>query len=238
MKETFLRKGLELIREKLKDFPHLTLVEETFKGMKISATFVDSQYGEWVARPDLVLGSRQMKHPNSYRVSAEELKNRIHNGNDKIPPRPYITFDPKDYINVSTKMKFVDEVYGEWFANPNTILTGSGHKQRFIDSTKRSSYDVEKEVQQERSYISIDHTTYKSANDKCTFVDEIFGKWEAEPSRVLLGTGHPDRALSKLRISADEVQRRIVEGTIRSEPRDYLILKKDTYIDISKKLFL
>lgn len=157
MQEIFREKGLDKLRALLANRPELSVVENTFSSFKSQCLFIHKDYGEWWAYPSLVFGKREMKHPLSYKVSVSELRRRIHSGFNNTPPRPFIDFNDSDFVNISTKMKFIDSEYGEWWATPNSILSGCCHKKRFLNRVKIDPSSFNGKF---KEYIKIDLDTY------------------------------------------------------------------------------
>jgi len=111
-------------------------------------------------------------------ISSYEIEKRIQTD------RPYISIDHTTYVNTRIKCKFIDSEYGEWSALPSEVLRGTRHPNR---SHKLTSYEVERRIQQERPYISLDHDTYTNTTKKCKFIDAEHGEWYATPSKILSG---------------------------------------------------
>jgi hypothetical protein len=155
------------------------------------------------------------------KLTPEEVEKRIQKD------RPYISLDHSTFVNLSTKAKFVDSEFGEWWAEPRGILRGRGNPKRTLK--KYTSYEVETLIQKDRPYISIDHSTYKNTHTKCTFVDQDFGSWSAKPNAILGGQDHPKRGKLKISLTVEEVERRIQES------RPELTIDRTTFVNTVTK---
>lgn len=92
---------------------------------------------------------------------------------------------------------------------------------------KRTSYELEAEIQKTRPHIKLVHSTYVNSKSKVLCVDEKYGEWWAWP-RMLLSrnTNHKNRSV---KYTAEEVDR-IVRTT-----RPHLKLDHSTYSNSSTK---
>jgi hypothetical protein len=150
--------------------------------------------------------------------------------------RPYISIDHSTYIDTQHKCRFIDSKYGEFWREPNYILRGNNHPLRakeIWDSKRRiSSYELEKEIQKDRPYISIKHETFTNMLNKCTFIDKDFGEWVTYPSAVKNGKGHRKRDAynksKKMSTSFSEAQKRLSEY----DPKLKII--EETYVNFRK----
>lgn len=108
---------------------NLTMVISTYKNMNTNALFIDSEYGEWWAPPIRVL--RTLRHPKktfeSRYLKIDEILKRL---------EPHIQLDVSTYTNVTTKARFIDEKYGEWWVMPYKVFQGSNHPSRYANNSK------------------------------------------------------------------------------------------------------
>ena len=67
------------------------------------------------------------------KLSINEVKKQIKNkhGDD-------ILLDETTYVNTHTKARFIDKDYGEWWATPNNITRGHGHKERSEEKSRQT----------------------------------------------------------------------------------------------------
>lgn len=113
-----------------------------------------------------------------------------------------ITIDEITYLDTKTKAKFIDKDYGDWWAQPKSILKGRGHKQRGLkkSSIKRtiSAEEIQQRIiEKHGDIIILDKTTYSNILTKARFTDKEYGDWWAAPNHVVHGHGHPARGPEK-----------------------------------------
>lgn len=156
------------------------------------------------------------------KISAEEVEKRIQIS------KPYISFDHSTYKNTTTKCKFIDDKYGIWWTTPKSVLSGREHPNRKF---RRSSKDIELEIQTTRPYITLDHDTYKNTYTKCRFIDNKYGEFWVKPNDLLNNCSqvHPERTLDNRRISVDEIELKI------QKTRPFVSIDKQTYKGVSNK---
>ncbi len=131
------------------------------------------------------------------KLTVNEVKERIKEIHGDL-----ITMDETTYINTSTRCRFIDRDYGEWFATPQKILIGQGNPKRGheknaqtmrtriigIDTIKERLFSVHKDT------VSIDESTYIDSQTPCRFIDTEYGEWFAAPNNVIHNkTRHPKR---------------------------------------------
>lgn len=106
--------------------------ESTYYSADKKARFIDVTYGEWWAQVKGVCTGRRhtdFKYVNfkkSKLLTLDKLAtkiNSVHNGVVKIA-------DNQKYINSHKKMIFIDRDYGEWIAQPYSVLAGHCHPRR------------------------------------------------------------------------------------------------------------
>lgn len=108
--------------------PEVRLVEESYRGIKSKARFIDQDHGEFEAIPDKVI--RGLKHhpiraeklkKQRYTLPIEVLKTRLRDG---------VQIKESTYTNSSTKATFVDPVFGEFVMAPKVYCSGHDHPKR------------------------------------------------------------------------------------------------------------
>jgi hypothetical protein len=132
--------------------------------------------------------------------------------------RPYISLDHSTYKDTNTKARFIDDLYGEWFATPTSILKGRGHPQRkreglsALKNTPISSIIMELE-KVHGDLVKIDPSTYTNKKTVARFIDSVHGEWWTKPTIVLKGARHPNGRGERIRaakqFSKNEIQSRL-----------------------------
>lgn len=208
--------SVEIIKSRLPE--HVSIDETTYTSANKKARFVDKDFGDWWAVPsELFKKNRKIGHPKrnfgamglSERLTIEEIKARLPN---------HISIDESTYVKASTKARFIDSEFGEWWAVPTTILTkNTGHPKRGLKSMSKSlTLPLEEIKAKLPPHVVIDESTYKNTNVKARFIDSEFGEWWAPPSRILQGGDHPKRGFLKISesrsISKEEIISRLPSG--------------------------
>jgi len=142
-KRTFIHMDLTLedIKSKLPD--NIQIVETTFIKLYEKATFIDSDQGEWSAKPyDVVInGTRHPKIQYLERiVPHEEIQRRITKGWNDSPPRDYLTLVPETYKQTNKKATFIDRDYGPFNTVVQNVTQGSNHPARAFLHTDLEIY--------------------------------------------------------------------------------------------------
>jgi hypothetical protein len=172
--------------------PFMRLVEETYESVDKKALFVDDEYGEWWAFPNNIMkGQCHPKRTGNPVYTIEDVKKALSN-------RPEITLDESTFVNVTTKARFIDVEYGEWWVQPQRLML---HKNRRHQARQRQKAIIPPEQVQERikklfPHVTLDFSTYKKSLEPARFIDEKYGEWWAKPNSVLMGHGHPARAVT------------------------------------------
>lgn len=211
----------------IKPRPFISIKHETFKDISTHCTFLDEDFGEWEALPRLVMRKYYL-HPKRVQFNKASKISAI---KESLPN--FISVDESTYISACKPARFLDSKYGEWWARPSDIVGGGKHPARAFGW--KTSHQVEKEIQQDRPFISIRHDTFQGTTKHCIFKDDKFGDWRAVPCFVLRGNNHPKRYFDKLTLKLDEVQRRITEGYKRVPPRPYIKVDPETYVSANEK---
>jgi hypothetical protein len=159
----------------------------------------------------------ESKMSKRLRVSVEELKLRL--------PEE-VELDENTYSGMSSRARFVDRDFGEFWALPKDVCRGHGHRRRGslkIAMSKRTP--AEAVVAALPDYIVLDVATYVSKHEPARFVDKEFGEWWACPKEVLRGhTLHRKRALQlgqNIKLSAADVMARL-PGHISLDASSYV----------------
>lgn len=119
------------------------------------------------------------------RLSIHEIVKRLPN---------YITLDTSTYINTTTKARFIDKDYGEFWMTPNKLFNGRNHKLRSKEIVKsKLSLSVDDIKKRLPDVLELDATSYVNRNIKARFIDKEYGEFWALPKCVLRGSKHPKR---------------------------------------------
>lgn len=180
--------------------PFITLDRDTYESVNKKARFIDSEYGEWWALPSNIMkGQCHPDRTGNPRYTVEDVKRAISN-------RPEIVLDESTFVNVTTKARFIDKDYGEWWVLPQSLILNPNRVHK--DRAHRDAIIPAKEVQDRISLIhpnvTLDFSTYKNSITKARFIDSEYGEWWTLPNSVLMGHGHPARAIT-LRKLEDKV---------------------------------
>lgn len=188
---------IEEIKERLfNKHGHLVSIKETtFISTHKRATFIDCDFGEWIAIVKSVLsGNRHPKRWAKKRSFSEEIVNRkiseIHGDTVKLKSKTFTT--------AKNKAIFIDKDFGEWECIAVLVWRGSGHPKR-ADLNHRSTL---KEVKDKifnihENTIKIVDGSYVKVAAKAKFVDIEYGEFECLVNSVLQGVGHPARKKEK-----------------------------------------
>lgn len=187
-------KGLsqQEILEKLKDRPWLTVDFSTYQGTKKKARFVDSEYGEFWARPANVFFNGMNHKDRGARIRAQKISKHPQDA-DTVEnlirkTKPWLSLDKGTFKNFRDQCRWVDELFGEFFNSPYEVeIRGTQHKFRV-------QYQFLLKFLEAKPYIKIDLSTYRGNKKKCWFVDEAYGRYKILPSTLYKGGGdHPDK---------------------------------------------
>jgi hypothetical protein len=118
----------------------------------------------------------------------------ISNLKAKLPP--YVTLDESTYSRFDTPARFIDDIYGEWWATPKSVSKGSKHLKRGYAERNVHNKLTPEEVQSRLPpHIILDISTYKDTHSKARFVDAEHGEFWVKPTSILVrGSNHPKRA--------------------------------------------
>lgn len=119
---------------------NVKIIDETYKSCGVKATFIDKDYGKWTAQVKSILeGRRHTDHKcvnwkTSRILSERDIQKRLlkaHNGTVTLAPGQI-------YVNSHEMMKFIDQNFGEWEAQPYSVFAGHGHPERGkLNSSKK-----------------------------------------------------------------------------------------------------
>lgn len=142
----------------------------------------------------------------------------------------HIKLDESTYKNTSTKARFIDDDYGEFWAVPKDVFSGHGHRSRgnAVISEARTA-TLESVAARLPSYVVIRPESYRGINKPATFVDEEYGEFVALPKAVMKGTVHRKRAVAEkrsVRLSAEDIQ---------ADLPSWLTIVAETYTNTSTK---
>lgn len=108
----------------------VTLVEESYIGLRIRCKFIDKDFGEWITDPWVVLcGGR---HPKRGRASMGEkqsyTREEVQLQINKVHGATLVLGD--DFKHKHIACTVTDVEYGSWQARPDRIIIGTSHPQR------------------------------------------------------------------------------------------------------------
>jgi hypothetical protein len=194
-------KALEKIKKKLPE--NIKIVEETYKGYKSEATFIEDGREITIRVSSMMnklkiweTGKPETRKPTPTIIPIEELK-------AKLPPELKIV--EETYKGYGKKALFIDSEYGEWWTRASTILRGSRHPKRPKNRHIRTvSIDVIK--LKLPSYLTIVESTYSKVSEKALFIDSEYGEWETVVGSVLAGHDHPMRSKEKHSYTTKEIK--------------------------------
>lgn len=187
----------------------VTLDESTYINVTTKARFIDKDYGEWWALPNLVTRKNHARcHPKrGFKKIAESKFYHIDDVLKNLKQKHLndVTLDITTYVNMNKKARFIHSQFGEWWATPNSVITKeTSHPMmgaQKISDAKRFSINIIKQRLNlvHKGRVSVDETTYHDMRTKARFIDIEFGEWMGIPHKVLSGTRHPKlRHLKKI----------------------------------------
>jgi hypothetical protein len=211
--------NLDILESRLD--PTLKIDRSTFVNTNSKCRFVDEVYGELWALPYNAVKSKV--HPSRKR---ERLRlSTLRRIQSKL--LDFIKIVPDTFVSSHRKAKFIDDIYGEWWANPSDVVYGKGHPQRSIRSRAESHILTERYIKDNvPDYIEVDYSTYKGARKPMRFVDSVHGEFWSLPGSVMYRGGkHPKRRVKK-HTSAIVIQSRLPNN---------ITLDRSTYVDTHTK---
>jgi len=169
-------------------------------------------------------------------LSIEEVKSRLPD---------FIKLDESTYKNTNTKVKFIDEMYGEWWATPNAVINRK--RRHFLrgkeTGREKKTTSIEDIKMRLPPYIKIDESTYIRQKIKCRFIDDIYGEWWSCPDHILRGEDHPARtqdkvrktSLSKYGVEHFSKSKSVKDKTIKTNMERYGCKVSSQNIDVARK---
>ena len=154
------------IKNKLPE--HVSINEETYTKSSNPAIFIDSQYGEWKARPNDVIrgGKHPLRHLSNKTLSLVEVKNRL---------PPHISIKDDTYVNAHTKCIFIDSQYGEWASVPSDVMRGYGNPIRANEKSilyrKSDCIEISCQFNDENEWKK-EHPKYYEASVRNSWIEE------------------------------------------------------------------
>ncbi len=160
---------------------------------------IDPEYGEWfptihnLLQKKRVCRARYLAERPKPIISIEETKRRIYEAHKNM-----VEICEETYIDSSTKCKFVDKEFGEFWMIPRHVFNGHCHRKRGIQKQTKTMLlpmsELKKRLyEQHGSKVKIDESTFKGLYHKAKFIHKKYGVWWANPSNVIeKGSSHPD----------------------------------------------
>lgn len=147
-----------------------------------------------------------------------------------------ISCDFNTYKNFSTKCRFIDKEYGDWWTTPKNIvrLKVKHLNRRALEFIKRRKIPLETIKERIKNkhgnQIVLLDETYIGTNAKATFVDIEYGKFTANIHQILSGT-------KCIKRSNKETSDRLVlkENQVKLKLPDHIKLDFLTYTRINSK---
>jgi hypothetical protein len=155
-----------LVRESTAGF--VRLIESTYINCKRPATFVDRDYGEFVALPTYII-SRGWRHPDHRTVAKitalsviqDQIK-RVH-GNQ-------VHILPETYHGKNQQATFVDDEYGEFVSIPKIVIgRGAGHPRRSLSKRQKTlfgRYGVDSPLKNQEIALKVARSSNRSVVKK------------------------------------------------------------------------
>jgi hypothetical protein len=163
------------------------------------------------------------------KIKLEVIKEKL----SKIYPEQI--FDYSNYKNMSSKIKAIDPIYGEWNPTVQNLLSRKRcHKKSVNRGRKMPLYKIkDRLLSVHGDMVIIDETTYINTQTKCRFIDKDFGEFWMLPYHVFKGSGHKKRSTikntNKMKLPLDEFKNRL--NNISKD----IILDDSTYNGLYKK---
>lgn len=167
----------------------ISIVSETFVDMGTKALFKHEEHGDWWTTPSSVV-TMKYKHPKIARKNNRGRTLTLVEIKSRLPVHVKIV---EDSYGPSSKAKFVDEVFGIWEADVNSVLQGHGHRERGMLSVRLSIEEVEARLP---PHLKLVRDTYVDVSTPATLIDEKYGRWVVIPQSIFQGHDHPHRTLN------------------------------------------
>jgi hypothetical protein len=204
--------SIEEVRSRLPS--HLTVDETTFTGVLNKALFIDNKYGEFWARPNSIFnGGASHKMRGSLNKSLAYRKPL----SEVLPDVPaHVRLDESTYEGLNKKAKFIDELYGEWWAVVYNVLNGSNHPTR----SKKIQAEKYKKIARERGLANIlpngknvtEYCAEKGISGSASNANQIFRIHGADFTETWID--NHDAYISRLEQAFEQEVRKILPGDI------------------------
>jgi hypothetical protein len=133
--------SLEEVKERILKIhgENVKIVENTYKKVGATATFIDKDYGKWKTSVHHVLNGKVHKDraikTNTLKMvlSLEEIKKRIFDVHGDV-----VEIIENTYVSFYNEAWFVDKLHGKWKSTPANIISGSGHRNRTSEKRKNT----------------------------------------------------------------------------------------------------
>jgi len=184
------RVPIEEIRKRVP--PEVELDETTYNGVHSKCRFIDKDFGEfWAVAKDVFAGHGHRKRGNMKVSLAKTAK--IKNVISRLPS--FIKIDEATYCGKNKPARFIDEKFGEFWANPKMVekCCGLPHGRmlEMVKNTKLTESDIKARLP---PFITMLDDCYFGLLKTTMFFDLEYGEWMATPDQVLRGIYHPERS--------------------------------------------
>lgn len=190
---------LGVIKIKLmKMYPDQIFDFSNYKDTHSKIRVIDPDYGEWsptvhnLLQKKRVCRKRYLAERPKRIIPLKEVKKRVYN-----IYKDEVKICDETYTDVSTKCKFIDKDFGEFWMIPKHVCNGHGHKKRGLKKLTKLMLLPISELK-ERLYgqhgdeVKIDESTFKGLYHRAKFIHKKYGEWWAIPNNVIkLGSSHP-----------------------------------------------
>lgn len=171
------------------------------------------------------------------RITTEEALKRFNNDPCLMQ---FINIDLSTYTNYTSKCRFIDSEYGEWWTLPKYVIDlKCKHPLRSIaeQTQKRiiSIEEVKKRIKKVHgNVVTLDEKTYINITGKSRFIDKDFGEFYSITSHICNGHSHPKRGILKCTQSRI-ASLRVVQESIQRIHGDSITILPETYRSINFK---
>ena len=115
-----------------------------------------------------------------------------------------IELDWSTYVNTSTKARFIDSKFGEWWIRPNDIFNGHGHTKRQNPEVSRNRLTEDQINARLPQGMKIDMSTFSGIHTKALFLNKEFGDFWSQPTVIFKSQSHPKNRWLKARTTTKE----------------------------------
>jgi len=139
------QKSIKSFKALIQSLPaHIKVKEDTFKGMRKNALFIDSAYGEFWVYPDYIRRGHEHPRRGMLKSANTRMQRTLKKYLLNIPLG--ITMDTTTYKGLNKKARFIDRELGEWWTLARHVLVRKcGHPKnrgKKIAETMLSRYGV------------------------------------------------------------------------------------------------